>query len=209
MADTTSALRDHLSSGRFGRPGPAGVVLSEIRRFALTQIAAWPETAAATGADVARAAGCHAAPGPGQMAAGPKATLLRVEPLKWWLIEQTASEIQLRLPIQAGAVLDLSDSRTWIHLDGSAAGPLLSHFLPLDLREAAFPCGAVASSAFHHVGVTLWRVRSGFNLLLPRSFAASLWELLIASAEQYGLEVTKGKLSAAMEDQNETEYVLG
>ena len=66
---------------------------------------------------------------------------------------------------------------------------LLNRHLPLDLGDAACPVGAVASSGFHHVGVTLWRSTAGFELFLPRGFAASLWEMLSESAAQFGAEV--------------------
>ena len=84
-------------------------------------------------------------------------------------------------------MLDMQDSRCWLRVGGGQAGTLLSHFLPLDMRSAAFPEGAVASTAFHHTGVTLWRDQDHFNLLIPRSSAQSLWELLCESAQQYGL----------------------
>jgi sarcosine oxidase gamma subunit len=47
----------------------------------------------------------------------------------------------------------------------------------------------VAATAFHHVGVTLWRSEAGYELFLPRGFALSLWELLYESAQQFGVEV--------------------
>jgi len=40
---------------------------------------------------------------------------------------------------------------------------------------------------FHQVGVTLWREEKQFNILIPRSSAQSLWELLYESARQYGV----------------------
>ena len=48
---------------------------------------------------------------------------------------------------------------------------------------------SVASTAFHHVGVTLWRSVEGYELFLPRGFAVSLWQGLLESAEQFGVEV--------------------
>ena len=35
--------------------------------------------------------------------------------------------------------------------------------LPLDLRDAFCPVGSVASTALHHVGITLWRSEDGFE----------------------------------------------
>jgi heterotetrameric sarcosine oxidase gamma subunit len=191
MTDQVSALENHLVTGRFGVSGEAGVVVEEVRDFGLLQLAAWPETIMTTGAKAAQAAGVSAPPSPGRVISGEKATLLRVEPLKWWLIsENSAGAVLPALPAGDGTVLNLSHSRSWIRINGRKAETLLNHFLPIDLRPGSFPHDTVASTAFHHTGVTLWRCDGGFNLMLPRSFAASLWELLQESAKQYGLEVS-------------------
>ncbi|HAF74482.1 MAG TPA: sarcosine oxidase subunit gamma, partial [Gammaproteobacteria bacterium] len=47
----------------------------------------------------------------------------------------------------------------------------------------------VASAGIHHVGVTLRRSDAGYELFIPRGFAVSLWELLVETAEQFGLEI--------------------
>lgn len=188
MADPISALQGHLKPGRHGRSGPAGVTLCDIAGFTLTQIAGWPETMAGAAQQAAKAAGSRTAPGPGEAKTGDRGTLLRVEPLKWWLVRE-GTGAGPDLPSEVCAVLDLSSSRTWLRVAGAEAATLLNHFLPLDLREASFPAGSVASTSFHHVGVTLWRADDAFNLFLPRSFAASLWELMFESAAQYGLEI--------------------
>ena len=189
MPSPQSALHHHLRPGRSGREGDAGVILSEVPEFGLTQIAAWPDTLAQAGAEAAQAAGCDSAPASGQAEDGANGTLLRVEPLKWWLISQTGESSGPDLAVETGAVLDLSHSRSWFRLQGPKADTLLNHFLPLDLRDDVFPTGTIASTAFHHVGVTLWRDAAGFNLLVPRSFAVTLWELLHESAAQYGVDV--------------------
>jgi heterotetrameric sarcosine oxidase gamma subunit len=180
-------MKSHLAPGRTGLSGAAGVRICEIRPFTLIQFAAWPDALAQTGAETAKAAGAKAAPGPGQAATGTGGTLLRVEPLKWWLVGGTVGVTSLAA--ETGAMLDLSQSRTRLHISGPQAARLLNHFLPLNLSDNAFPESSVASTAFHHVGVTLWRDRRGFNLFLPRSFAASLCEILTESAAQYGLEI--------------------
>lgn len=190
MADGTSALQGHLVQGRSGSAGVAAVSLAEVRDFTLIQIAAWPNALAQVGSATAQAAGCAKAPGPRQVATGTVARLLRIEPLKWWLVASDGASATLDLLTETGSLLDLSQSRTWLRLSGPNAAVLLNHFLPLDLSGAAFPEGTVASSAFHHVGVTLWRDDRGFNLMVPRSFAASLYQILIESAAQYGLEIT-------------------
>ncbi|NBW04798.1 MAG: hypothetical protein EBR92_02570 [Alphaproteobacteria bacterium] len=126
---------------------------------------------------------------PGRYGADGDVSLLRVEPLKWWLVSPAPVATPLSVASGVGAVLDILDARCWITVTGPRAATLLGHCLPLDLRPAAFADDAVVSSAIHHVGVTLWRADDGFNLLVPRSYAASLWQLLFRLAQQYGVDV--------------------
>ena len=111
--------------------------------------------------------------------------MLRVEPLKFWLYGAVANEQSA----SDAVVLDLSHSRTHLRLSGPMATTVLNSFLPLDLRESAMPVNTVASSAMHHVGVTLWRSPVGYELFVPRGFAVSIWELLYETSLQYGLTV--------------------
>ncbi|MBT5980063.1 MAG: hypothetical protein HOG65_02320 [Acidiferrobacteraceae bacterium] len=90
----------------------------------------------------------------------------------------------------SGATLDLSHSRTHIRISGPEASTCLNRFIPIDLRESHFTDGQVASSGFHHVGVTLWRSPTGLDLFVPRGFALSLWEMLLETAEQFGLDIS-------------------
>lgn len=186
MAERVSALAGHYEGGHFGNEGDPGVSLSDVGGLLLHQVAAWPDTLSAVGEKAAQAAQVGAAPGPQRAAAGDGTALLRVEPLKWWLIGAPPPE----LTSGEGATLDLSHSRTHLLIGGAQAAPLLNRHLPLDLSEASFPVGAVGSSAFHHVGVTLWRSAAGYELFLPRGFALSLWEMLLETAAQFGAEVT-------------------
>lgn len=191
MANSMSPLYGIRKTGHFGVAGPAGVTLSEISGFGLVQFAAWGATLAQTGAAAASAAGCATAPIPGQSRFGAETVLLRVEPLKWWMLSPPgAAHVTPNLAPDLGAVLDMQDARCWLRVGGARAETLLNQFLPLNLRSSAFAVGAVASTAFHHVGVTLWRDEDHFNLLIPRSSARSLWELLSDSAQQYGLAET-------------------
>jgi len=189
--------------------GAAEVILGEIGDLALYQIAAWPDRIATVGEIAARAAGIAAAPGPGRAVEAaesaainsapatdatsaesakstqpesPPPALLRIEPLKWWLI---GAPLAPDIGPQQGAVLDLSHARTRLRIAGRRAAEFLNRHLPLDLRAAAFPEDAVASSQLHHVGVTLWRSRRGYELFIPRGYALSVWEVLLQTAAQF------------------------
>lgn len=168
-----SALAGHDKPGRFAVNGECNVMLTEVPDLCLQQMVAWPETLAEVGKLAAAQADDNGA------------SVLRIEPLKWWLVGCAAAE----LDAEQGTTLDLSHSRTQVRVSGERAVDLLNRHLPLDLREQAFPVGSVASTAFHHVGITLWRSEAGYELFLPRGFAVSLWEGLRESAEQFGVEV--------------------
>lgn len=185
MVERISALFGHYSKGRLGGDGACGVTFCEVADLSLVQVAAWPDTLRDVGARAAQSIGADAAPAPGKAVSTPKGALLRVEPLKWWLYG--AGDVELSP--EEGSVLDLSHSRTHLRISGPQAALLLNRHLPLDLREAAFPVGTVATSAFHHTGVTLWRSEQGFELFMVRGFALSLWQLLLESGEQFNAEV--------------------
>lgn len=157
----------------------AGVVLEEVPYFSITQVAAWPETLAEVQSMVHQT-----------VELDETANVLRIEPLKYWVIT-SGYPIGERMSIaqDEGTQFEITHSKVWIKVSGSHAEVLLNHFLPLDLRPDTFPVGQVASSALHHVGVTLWKNHHAYNLFIPRSFALSLWQMLCESAEQYGLRM--------------------
>lgn len=196
MANTTppriSGLHRHYQIGRSGahQAQPPGIVLQEINALSLWQIAAWPDSFAQLAPRIAQDYGISAAPKPGKSASGNSASgksaaVLRIEPLKFWIL---APQITPLAP-ELGCVIDQSHSRTCIRLSGARAVVLLNRHLPLDLRAARFPADSVASTAFHHIGITLWHHADGYDLFMPRGFALSLWGLLEHSALQFGLEI--------------------
>lgn len=77
------------------------------------------------------------------------------------------------------AVLDLSEARVCLTLEGAGAAGLLSRVIALDFSETAFPVGTFAQTALHHVGVLVDRHgRDQFILLIPTTWATSLIGLL-------------------------------
>jgi len=185
MAKRQSALASVYHRGVSGRPGEPGVRLKELTDLNLAQVGAWPDTLETTGRQVAQAIGANEAPGPGHAISTERGTVLRVEALKWWLLDTGAPSLDL----DTGVTLDLSHSRTRILISGPEAAVCLNRLLPLDLHPDRFVINQVASGGIHHVGVTLWRSDAGYELFIPRGFAESLWELLVETAEQFGLEI--------------------
>lgn len=185
MAKRTSALERSYRAGHFGVANTAGVVITLLESLQLGQIGAWPDTITEVGAIAASCLGTPQAPKPLDSVGDVSQALLRVEPLKWWLVGAELPDI----PAEHGTVLDLSHSRTRLRIHGEQAATLLNRFIPVDLSEQAFPVGRVISSSMHHVGLVVWRNSGGYELFIPRGYAVSVWELLHQSALQFGLEV--------------------
>ena len=182
LASRQSALDGHIPSEHIGEPGQAGVSFDVVRELQLWQVACWPDTAVAVGVALSDKVGIDRAPGPGQAKVSNGVAVLRVEPLKCWVLGGSAPA----LSDDMGAVVDLSHARTHIRVSGPRAAELLMRHLPVNLNESAFALGSVASSAIHHVGVTVWRSELGYELFVPRGFALSVWQMLLESAAQFG-----------------------
>ena len=150
----------------------------------LHQVAVWPESIDAVGTELAKRVGADAVAGPCRAATG-KGSMLRIEPLKWWLFGIEAPT----LDAEQGVTLDLSHSRTHLRVTGADAAEFLGRHFPIDFRETSFPVGSLASTVTHHVGVTIWRSEDGYKLFIPRGFALSLWEGMVESAQQFGLDI--------------------
>jgi len=193
-----SAVQEQLQQAELrSQSVAANITITEICDFSLIQLATWADTLVEIENAALKIAAAETSPHFGQASIGENAALLRVEPLKYWLLQSSENQSATRfsentvtklLGVDTAkvCVLDLSHSRTWLRINGAQAETLLNHFLPIDLRETHFQINSLANTAFHHVGVTLWKSASGFELLLPRSFAATLTELLLESALQYG-----------------------
>lgn len=83
--------------------------------------------------------------------------------------------------VSLAAVSDQSDSRVLVRVEGAGARDLLARHLPIDLHPGEFACGAVALTLFGHIGVHVWMMAATptFDILVPRSYAASFWRALL------------------------------
>ena len=149
----------------------------------LLQYHAWPDRYAEMARGLATRCGLPEAPRPGKAARGATAGLLRVHPQRLWLVaEEGRASDHPKLGAEMGATLDLSHARTIIHVSEDSAVPLLSRFVAIDLRPHRFAEDDIALTPIHRVGVVLWRRADGIDVLAPRSFARSIWELLAEAA---------------------------
>ena len=93
-------------------------------------------------------------------------------------------------------LLDLSHARTVIRLEGPEARNLLARLVSVDLRDDVMPVNGFALTGIHGVSVMLHRVTAAalpiYDLYIPYTWAASLWDLTCQAALPLGYEVASG-----------------
>ncbi|MEM9138317.1 MAG: sarcosine oxidase subunit gamma [Pseudomonadota bacterium] len=159
-------------------------------RAALWQVAAWPDTFTKVEKALAKACGADT-PMPGRAQPGKTDTLLiRVEPLKWWVMAPDGTECPLQPKAADGAWLDLSHDQAAVTLSGPDAAELLKRMVSLDLREAAFPNLSFATTHMHHMITRVLRQdNSGapaYHVMVMRSYADDLRELAEHHIHRFG-----------------------
>jgi methylglutamate dehydrogenase subunit D len=153
----------------------------------LIQHHGWPETYSDLAAAIAAQSGAATAPAPGKAVHGSRGSLLRIHPQRLWLLSER-SDVAGGPTIEPhlGAALDLTHARAITRVADEIAQPLLSRFVAIDLRPHRFAIDDVAITPLHRVSVVLWRRAAGIDILAPRSFARSIWDLLAETAARLG-----------------------
>ena len=185
MVNRASALVTKYKTGSVKVNEKITLTFQEIRNLDIKQIAAWPSTIESIDLKLSNFMNIANAPSFNRSVSTNNKHVLRIEPLKWWLIGTGKIELES----EEGTIVDLSHAFTSIHIKGENVKNLINRHLPLDLREQSFPVNSIASSAIHHVSVKVWRADSGYRLFIPRGFALSIWEILLKTASQFGYEI--------------------
>lgn len=147
--------------------------LSQRHGWSLTQYHAWPDRYAR----MAAAVGVAMPPAPGKAMNGARGALLRIHPQRLWLVSPQGVDVPGIGP-EDGASLDLSYARIMISVEAGTAPELLSRFVAIDLRPDRFAIDDIALTSLHRVPVVLWRRAEGVDILAPRSFARTVWDVL-------------------------------
>lgn len=98
----------------------------------------------------------------------------------------------LRMKLRGVAtVVDLTHARTAFRISGLASVKTLIKFCSIDLAGTAFPSGSATNTRFGHVGMTLARLDDDptFEILVYRGYAVHVFELLLESAAEFGVEL--------------------
>jgi heterotetrameric sarcosine oxidase gamma subunit len=122
--------------------------------------------------------GAAGSPAPGKAVNGGQGALLRIHPQRLWLLAPRENAVAEPLVAGDGVTLDLSHARAIISVEAGIAETLLSRFVAIDLRGDRFAVDEVAATSLHRVPVVLWRRAEGIDILAPRSFARSIWDVL-------------------------------
>lgn len=185
-----SPWRDIALSGRFGRPdGEPGLIVEPVEGMTIRHYAA------ARGAGTAAEAWAASALGGPWPAAGRsrrigQRLILWNGPARWLLLDSGPDDGEdILASTFPGLVCDQSHALALLRLSGAACRDVLAKGCMLDLHPDAFADGETALTAIAHINLQLWREADRWMLAVPRSFAASFWHWLEASALEFGLDV--------------------
>lgn len=102
--------------------------------------------------------------------------ILRVAPRRFWRIGAAASPA---LPADLGALTALPDGRVAFQLTGPTARRRLEEFIAVDWDHPSCSPGRAVMAGIHRIPVCVIRLEAeAFHLIVPRSFARSVGELL-------------------------------
>lgn len=151
------------------------VTLSEVELGHLTQLAGWSDFNKTV--DYAfRTQGLSVPSDYRSAVRGGMAVIWRIAPDRVLVRSETALALESANDV---SVLDLSDSRVCLALQGPGASGLLSRVAALDFSDAAFPVGQFAQTAIHHISVLIDRQDGEhFTVLIPTTFARSIASFL-------------------------------
>ncbi|MET3597564.1 sarcosine oxidase subunit gamma [Mesorhizobium shonense] len=83
-------------------------------------------------------------------------------------------------------VVDQSHGRVRFEISGAKAALVLAKGTAVDLALEAFPVGHATTMLMDHIAVTITRMTEfGFELMVLRGFAESLWDELVDLSSQY------------------------
>ncbi|MBS0244715.1 MAG: sarcosine oxidase subunit gamma [Proteobacteria bacterium] len=189
--------------GRHGRrQGPAGVAVAESRPLAIATIIARRGEENSLAARLDSEFGL-ALPPPRRSSASPNLTLASTGPGRWLAFSHLpspsfATDLATRLTGLA-TVTDQSHALALLRLSGPRVRDALAKGFPLDLHPRAFATGDVAQTVVSHITAGIRQVwdEPAYEIWVARSFAASFWHWLVASAAEYGLEVVPHSANAA------------
>jgi sarcosine oxidase subunit gamma len=109
----------------------------------------------------------------------------------WWLViglqeaEQKLTPLLLKNDFHF-SVVDVSDQRTTIELEGPNVREVLAHLWDQDLREKSFPIASVSQGLMAKAPVIVCYIAPfHYRVMVRSSFALHLWKALVDAAEEW------------------------
>ena len=126
-----------------------------------------------------------------QAQVGTHCICFRTAPNRLLIWQKESGDVLAQLEAVDSAVspiLELSHGRVRITVEGSQAQDLMTRLSTIDFRDRAFSDLAFAQTEIHHTSCMIFRPQSGtYELLIPTSYAHSLWEFILDVARPFGL----------------------
>lgn len=204
MFERRSPLAAHLAGGgRDGADAQRRLRLGEIHGWHLLQVGALRHAGAAIGAAFEAVCGGPPPASPRLVSHCGAHRLYRIAADQYWILTpepQLPAALAAALAPQVATSTVLTHARVRLAIEGQAAASLLTHLVPIDLREKNFPVGAFAQTGLHHTPVLLERsAAQRYELYVLHTFAVSAWEWIIDSALPYGYDLDDGQTVQKLE----------
>lgn len=189
-----SALEGIAAPGRYGRAtGPPGVTAREVVGCGLASIIARPDRTEPLAAVVGSVFGV-VLPSRAKRVEGQSLSLIWAGSNQWLALALVAPprgmEALLEPLAEHASIVDQTHARLILRLAGPRVRDALAKGLPIDLHPRAFAPGDTALTVLSTVNVQIWQLGTAptYDLSVARGFAGSIWNWLVASASEFGLE---------------------
>lgn len=196
MLERASALTNIIKPGRYGNPAPEAmpILIAEMYGRRITQVTAWPDTLQAVQGAISDACGVPCPVESGRAETLDRISVVRLGPYRYWIIADRESQPELSgLDTDTAAIVDLTDSRTVLRIQGNWPREILAKGFPIDTHPDVFPVGSMAQGAIGHVGVLVHYVSAGsgdmFDIYVASGFARSFWDWLTTASLEFGYEI--------------------
>jgi len=188
-------LREQLSPRRIGRlEGNAGICVHERAGLSLALITA-RQAMRKICIDKLRASHDLEPPAAPRIIHGKGLSLAWSGPECWLAITSEQPDLEGSLKTILGnsaSIVDLTDARVVLRIEGPSTRALLAKGLPIDLHSRVFTPGDTAMTQLAHIAIQLWQVdeKPAFDLVTPRATARDVFHWLTISAAEFGLDVS-------------------
>ena len=191
MLDIYSPLTKVLQTGTYGASFATGVgvVLSESPISSLYQIAGWDDFED-NALPILKKLGLDSIGDYQRCYTQNNKQIFRIAPDRVLIAANSAFDLPNASTL---AILDLSHARTRIVIDGPAAEQIMARLAAIDFRKSSLANGSFVQTGIHHIGVLIHRTAAArFEILVPVTWARSIWDVIILNATSFGYEINAG-----------------